>query len=208
MVVDAESAEMRLVEIMACSGTVCTFAFSRAQLQALLRARRLPTCGSVSQLMRRLGTATGLPVADHSGSLAKTRERRACRALSEQRVTTGGLHAVVHLTAAGGTGAGTGAGRVGDGNSTGTYASSDGGTGVGGSGKGDGDGGAGGCGGGGASAGGSGDGNGDCVGGGGAAGNRAGDDVADNNSDATMMATLTATMLAALLEDAVLCRRR
>ena len=27
MVVDAESAEMRLVEIVACSGTVCTFDF-------------------------------------------------------------------------------------------------------------------------------------------------------------------------------------
>ena len=68
MAVDAVSAAARLAQITARSGAICSLDFPREQLQALLRARRLPTRGSVPQLMRRLGTATGLPVFDHNDS--------------------------------------------------------------------------------------------------------------------------------------------
>ena len=112
MAVDAVSAAARLAQITARSGAICSLDFPREQLQALLRARRLPTRGSVPQLMRRLGNATGLPVFDHTGSLARIRKRQAQRALSVPCADVSGLHAAERSVAAGGTGTDAGSSWV------------------------------------------------------------------------------------------------
>ena len=145
MAVDAVSAAARLAQITARSGAICSLDFPREQLQALLRARRLPTRGSVPQLMRRLGNATGLPVFDHTGSLARIRKRQAQRALSVPCADVSGLHAAERSVAAGGTGTDAGSSWVHGGSGAAPGGDrGDGGTGVGGCGAGGGvDGGAG-----------------------------------------------------------------